>query len=105
MRVGDAGDQVGGARARGGDADADPAGGARVAVGGEGRALLVADQDVPQRATDQRVVDRHDRAAGVAEDEVHALVLERLDEQAGAGRGDARRAAGRRHGVAGDRVR
>ena len=95
MRVGDAGEQVGGPGSRRGHADADPAGGAGVAVGGQGRALLVAHQDVPQARAEQRVVDRHDGAAGVAEDDVDALVLERFDEQAGA----APRRLGRRRGV------
>ena len=45
LGVGEAGDEVGGAGAAGGDADADPAGAARVALGREAAALLVPRQD------------------------------------------------------------
>ncbi len=41
-----AGDQIGRARSRRGAAHADAAGGSRVAFGGEGGVLLVADQDM-----------------------------------------------------------
>ena len=44
----DPGDQVGGARAPGAEADADLAGGAGIAVGRVGAALLMADEDVAQ---------------------------------------------------------
>ena len=59
VRVGDRRDQVGRARAGGGHADADLAGGLRVPLGGVAGALLVADQDVPDRGgVEQRVVRR-----------------------------------------------
>ena len=45
------GHEVGRARARGGHADADPARGARVAVGHVRRALLVAHEHVADRRT------------------------------------------------------
>lgn len=45
-RVGEAAHEVGGAGAGGGYADAGEAGGARVALGGEDAALLVAREDV-----------------------------------------------------------
>ena len=83
--VGDRGDQVGRARAGGGDADADLAGGLRVPGGGVPRALLVADQDVPDRRVEERVVRRQDRAARNAERDVDAERLERLHERLGAG--------------------
>ena len=83
--VGDRGDQVGRARAGGGHADADLAGGLRVAGGGVAGALLVADQDVPHLRVEQRVVRRQDRAAGDAEHHLDAERLERPDERAGAG--------------------
>ena len=61
---GDAGHQVGGAGPGRGDAHARPAAGARIAVGGVRRGLLVPHQHVPQRRVlGQRVVERHDRAA------------------------------------------
>ena len=79
--VGDAGDQVGGAGAAGGHADADLAGGAGVAVGGVRRALLVAHEDVAQLlGVVEGVVERDGDAAGEAEDDVAALVLEGRDE-------------------------
>ena len=72
-RRGDAGDHVGRAGARGRNRDADAAARARVAVGHVRRALLVADQHVPDRKLEHRVVGRQDRAARVAEDVGHAF--------------------------------
>ena len=86
VRVRDRRDQVGRARTGGRHADADPAGGLRVPGGGVAGALLVADQDVPHRRVEQRVVGRQDGAARDAEDYLYAERLERLDERAGAGR-------------------
>ena len=83
--VGDAGDEIGRARPRGRDADAGLAGDAAIGVGGQRRRLLVADEDVLQARARQRVVDRHDRAARIAEDVAHALALQRLDDQPRAG--------------------
>ena len=52
-------------------------GGLRVALCGVTRALLVADEDVPDsRGVVQRVVRGQDRAAGDAEDDVGADLLE-----------------------------
>ena len=76
--VGDPGHQVGRTRAGGGHAYPDPAAGAGVAVGGQRRALFVADQDVAQPRIHQRVVERHDRAARIAEDRVHAFGFQRM---------------------------
>ena len=60
--IGDAGDQVGGARAGGGQADAHLAGGPGIAVGGMGGALLVAHQDVAQlRVLRQGIVEAAER--------------------------------------------
>src|SRR5690606_36296543 len=75
-----AGHQVRRARAGSRDADADPPAGARVAVGGERRPLLVAHQHMLQRRAVERVVERHDRAAGVAEERIDALGLECLHQ-------------------------
>ncbi len=58
---GQAGDQVGRAGARGGDADAHLAGGAGIAIGGVGRSLLVAHQDVVDRIVGQRVIEMDHR--------------------------------------------
>ncbi|GAA3217797.1 hypothetical protein GCM10020256_21240 [Streptomyces thermocoprophilus] len=81
MGVGDRGDQVGGAGAGGGHADADLAGGLRVAGGGVAGALLVADQDVAHPGgVHQRVVGGKDGTAGNAEYRVGADLLERADE-------------------------
>ena len=70
-----------------------PPRGAAVAVGRVRTALLVPHQDVAQRELAQDVVDRQDRAAGVAEDRGHALADQRL---AHGTRADARRDGRRR---------
>ena len=45
------------------------------------RAAFLAHQDVPHRVLlEQGVVDRQDRAAGVAEYDIDALIDERLDD-------------------------
>ena len=77
---GDARDQVGSAGAAGGDADADLAGGTRVAIGHVGRALLVAHQDVMDGKFAQRVVGGQDSAARIAEDVSHAFADQRGPE-------------------------
>ena len=86
VRGGEAGHQVGGPRPGGGDAHAGPPRGAGIAVGGVRRGLLVPHQDVPQaRELGQRVIERHDRAAGIPEQDVHALLEEDAAEDLGAG--------------------
>ena len=71
---------------RGGHHDADLAGGVGVAAGGVARALLVADQDVAQLlGVEQRVVDRQHRAAGDAEDDLDAELLQRAHHRLRAG--------------------
>ena len=67
----------------GGHGDADFAGNARVAFGGEDRALLVASQNVAHAAAFERVIQRHDRAAGIAEDQVHAFRAQALQDDVG----------------------
>ena len=82
LRGADRGHEVGGARAAGAHAHADPAAGAGVAVGRVAAALLVADEDVADlRVVAQDVVDRQDDAARVAEQGVRALEDERLHER------------------------
>ena len=49
-------------------------------VGSVAGALLVADEDVADRAVKQRVVRRQDRAARDAEDDLDPGRLERADE-------------------------
>ncbi len=102
-RVGNAGDQIRGAGAGGGHADADLAAGAGEAIGRQRCTLLVAHQDVLQRRIHQRVVERHDGAAGIAEQRADALGLQRLGQPA---RAVGRRAAvcGRVHGDLAERV-
>ena len=81
---GDPGDEVRGGGAGGAQADAHPAGGAGVAVGGVGGALLVADEDVAQvGVVAQDVVERQDDAARVAEQDVDALAEDRLHDDVG----------------------
>ncbi len=78
--VGDRRDQVSGARARGSHANADPAGGLRISGGSVTGALLVAHQDVADRAVEQRVVRRQDRSARDTEDDLDPGRLERANE-------------------------
>ena len=86
VRVGQRGDEVRGAGAGGGHADADPAGDHRIALGGVAGTLLVADQDVADLlGVEQRVVRGEDRAAGDAEDDLDAGVLQRPHEALRAG--------------------
>ena len=82
-RVGDRGDQVGRAGARGGEGDPDPAGGLRVALGGVAAALLVADLDVAEVGVDERVVGRQVGSAGDPEDVFDALGLEGFHQGVG----------------------
>src|SRR5439155_23463018 len=59
----------------------DPPGRAGIAFGGMDRAALLAHQDVAQRILlEQRIVNRQDRAAGIAEYDIDALIDERLDD-------------------------
>lgn len=83
--VGEAADEVGGAGAGRGDADAGTAGGAGVALGGEHAALLVARENVADGGgARESLVDFQRRAAGIGEDVGDALTLESLDEDVGA---------------------
>ena len=74
------GDQVRGCRSRGRDGDADPTGGMCVAGCHVPRALLVASQDVPDVAVDDRVVGGEDRSAGYPEYDLDFLEFECTDE-------------------------
>ena len=76
---------VGGPRAGGDEADPRPPRRAGVPVGGVDRTLLVTDKDVLQRRVEERVVQRQHRAAREAEDDLHPLRQERLDDHLGAG--------------------
>ena len=89
---GDAGDQVGGRRAGGGNGDADLARGARVAVGRMRGALFVAHQNMADRVLAQSVVDRQDRSTGIAEYFANALAFEGGPDDLSAG--EARGLAG-----------
>ena len=75
-RRGEARHQVGGAGSGGDQDHAHPAGAAGVAFGGVHRALLVADQDVLQLRAGQGVIDRHDGAARITEQMLHAVILQ-----------------------------
>ena len=57
------------------------AGGARVAVGGVRRDLLVTRRDEPDPALPERVEERDDRVAAQAEDHLDAEALEILGQQ------------------------
>ncbi len=81
QRVGQPGHGVGRAGTARHQHDADLAGRARVALGGVHRAALLAHQDVAQRVLlEERIVNRQDRAAGIAEYDIDALIDERLDD-------------------------
>ncbi len=85
QRVGQAGDGVGGAGARGDEHAADLAGRARIAFRGMDRALLVAHEDVLEPILlEQLVIDRQHRAAGIAENMLDALIGESLEHHLGA---------------------
>ncbi len=74
------GDDVGRRRPGGDHGDTGTARDVRIALGHVAGALLVAHQDVPDGAVEQRVVHREDAAARKPEDGVHALHLEGFDE-------------------------
>ncbi len=78
---GDAGDRIGAAGPGGGDHAAELAGLARIAVGGVGGDLLVADVDDADPLVEAAIVDVDDVSAAQREDRVHALVLQRLGDQ------------------------
>ena len=78
--VDQAGGQVGGAGAGGGAADADLAGGARVAFGGEGGVLLVTHQHVADLVVVEDVVEGKGDAAGIAEDAIDAFAGQAFGE-------------------------
>ena len=86
-RGGDAGDQIGGPRAGGGDDHAHPAGGPGVAVGGVGGPLLVGGQHVAQLVLVfvEGVVNVDDLPAGVAEDHLAALLDQCPDNNVSSG--------------------
>ena len=84
QRVDQPGHRVRRPRPRGHQHHADLAGGARIALGRVHRAPLLADQDVADRVLlEQRVVDRQDGAARVAENHLHALVLQGAQQDLG----------------------
>ena len=83
--VDEAGDQIGGAGSGGGAADADLAGGARVAFGGEAGVLFVTHQDVPDVVIVERVVEGKRDAAGIAEEAIDAFADEAFEQHFGAG--------------------
>ena len=79
-RVGQSGHRVGGAGSGGDQNRAHPAGGAGITLGGMDRALLVAHQDVSQGVLlEQGVVDRQNRAARIAENDLNPLIHQGLD--------------------------
>ena len=81
QRVGEAGDAVGGAGARGDQHRADLAGRARIALGRVDSALLVPHQNVAQLVLlEDGVVDGQDRAAGIAEHDLYAEVHQRAND-------------------------
>ena len=82
--VGQPGDQVRRARARRWPCTRRPGPSPRIAVGREGRVLLVPHEDVVHRIVEQGVIGGHDRAAGIAEDHVDALPHQTFPDDLGA---------------------
>ncbi|MNZ52061.1 hypothetical protein D3C78_698950 [compost metagenome] len=78
QRLRQAGHQVGGPRARGGDADPHLTGGAGITHGGQGGPLLVTAELMGQATVIQGVIDRHDGPARVTKHLGHTLFLESL---------------------------
>ena len=76
IRRGDAGCEVGAARARGGEAYTHLAGGAGIAIGRVGSTLLMGGQDVANLAAIaiELVIDVQDGAAGVTKYRINALL-------------------------------
>ena len=84
QRVGDAGDGIGRAGARGDEYDAGLAGRARIALCRVGCRLFVADEDVlDRRVLVERVIDGKDRAARIAEHRIDPEVDQRLNHHVG----------------------
>ena len=79
---GDAGHKVGGTGARGGNDDADLAGGAGITVGCVGSSLLMGGQDMVNLVLilEDGVVNVNDLASGITEDRLAALLNERADD-------------------------
>ena len=92
---GNAGDEIGCAGAAGGDCNAHLARGARIAVGHVRRALLVPHENVVNGKLAQRVVDRQNRSARIAEDRGHALAHQRGPDDFCAGEARGRVEVGR----------
>ena len=86
QRIDDAGHRIGGPGAGSDEHHARLARGPRIALGRMHRALLVAHEHVAQpRLMVQRVVDRQDRAAGIAEQRLDALIDQRPHDDLRAG--------------------
>ena len=81
VRIGDARHQVSGSGPAGGHAHARLAGYPAVRVGRECRALLVPAQVVLEAGINQRVVQRHDGAARIAENMFNTIAQQRFDHQ------------------------
>ena len=85
LRVEDARDEVRRARARGREADADASRRARVAARGEGGGRFMPGEDVLEVVRVERIVERHDRAARIPEDDFDALIGEDVEHELCAG--------------------
>ena len=70
--IGDAGDRIGRARARGDEDDTRLAGRAGIAFGGMGGGLFMADEDVADALLlEQSVINRQHSAAGIAKNDLN----------------------------------
>ena len=82
---GNAGHGIGGAGARSHQTYAYPARSAGIAVGGVDGSLFMARQHVPEGVVRQLVVNVDDRSSGKAENDVHVLAAQGLEEDLGPG--------------------
>ena len=83
LRVGNACDQIGRAGPAGRHGNAHFARNPRITFRRENRALLVPREDVPHAAALERVVQRHDRAAGIAKHQLHPFGAQALQNDVG----------------------
>ena len=88
QRVSEAGNRIGGARARGDQHNANLSGRARITFGGMNSPLLVAHQNVTQLVLlKDLVVNRKDSTAWIAEDDLNTLIDQGTNNYARTGHG------------------
>gem|GEM_PF-6412712 len=99
-RIDEPGDEIGRPRSRGCAANADASAGPCITTRRKRRARLMANEDVTHGMSVERIVKRHDGAAGVAENNVDPLAFECFKDRVSA-RSRARRHCGVHFAIAG----